>query len=40
MRPVGRIVPTTSLRHGRVRSGGRRMEGKGVFFRENFFKMV
>ena len=29
MEPVGRTVPTAGLLHGRVRSGGRRMKGKG-----------
>ena len=38
MRPVGRTVPTAGLRHCQIRIKGRRMEGKGVFSREIFFR--
>ena len=38
MGPIGRTMLTAGLRHGRIRSGGRRMEVKGVFSKENFFR--
>ena len=31
-------MPTAGLRHDWIRSGGRRIEEKGVFSRENFFR--
>ena len=38
MGPVGRTIPTVGLRHGRIRSEGREMEEKGVFFGDRFFR--
>ena len=31
-------MPVAGLRHGWIRSGGRRIEEKGVFSKENFFR--
>ena len=40
MGPVGGVVPTAGLRHVRIRSEERTIEGKWVFSRENYFRMA